>query len=146
MSPQAAANLKLWHDHLQGEFVDRDADATMDTMVDDCYVMHMPTQIGGKGKEGLRAFYRDDFIPAIPADWGHELINRIVTDDYIVEEALLKLTHSNQINWLLPNQAPTGKRLEFRVVIFVEFRDGKIANERIYWDQAQVLRQAGLSL
>lgn len=143
---QADKNLELWVEHLQGEFVDHDADATMDTMVDDCYVMHMPTGIGGKGKEGLRVFYRDDFIPSIPEDWDHELINRIVTDSYIVEEALLKLTHSKRINWLLPNHPPTGRRLEFRAVIFVEFREGKIANERIYWDQADVLRQAGLPL
>jgi carboxymethylenebutenolidase len=26
----------------------------------------------------------------------------------------------------------------------VEFRDGKMAAERIYWDQASVLRQVGL--
>jgi carboxymethylenebutenolidase len=146
MSSRAEANLRLWQEHLKGEFVDHDADATMDTMVDDCYVMHMPTRIGGKGKEGLRAFYRDDFIPSIPDDWDHELINRIVTDDYIVEEALLKMTHTKRINWLLPGHAPTGRRLAFRAVIFVEFRDGKIANERIYWDQAEVLRQAGLPL
>jgi hypothetical protein len=29
-------------------------------------------------------------------------------------------------------------------VIFVEFRDGKMAAERIYWDHAAVLRQVGL--
>ncbi|MBI4552464.1 MAG: ester cyclase [Candidatus Latescibacteria bacterium] len=145
MTP-AEANLRLWADHLKGEFVDHDANATMDTMVDDCYVMHMPTGIGGKGKDGLRAFYRDDFIPSIPPDWTHELLNRVVTDNYIVEEAMLKLTHTRRMNWLLPGVPPTGKRIEFRAVIFVEFRDGKIANERIYWDQADVLRQAGLPL
>ncbi len=143
---RAEANLKLWADHLVGEFVDHSADATMETMVDDCYVMHMPTGIGGQGKEGLRVFYRDEFIPSIPPDWGHDLLNRIVTDTHIVEEAMLKLTHTRQMNWLLPGVPPTGKRIEFRAVIIVTFRDGKIANERIYWDQADVLRQAGLTL
>ena len=29
-------------------------------------------------------------------------------------------------------------------MIVVQFRDGKLACERIYWDQAAVLRQVGL--
>jgi carboxymethylenebutenolidase len=31
------------------------------------------------------------------------------------------------------------------MVIVIDFRDGKMAAERIYWDQAAVLRQVGLS-
>jgi ketosteroid isomerase-like protein len=30
------------------------------------------------------------------------------------------------------------------IVVVVQFRDDKIACERIYWDHASVLRQAGL--
>ncbi len=30
------------------------------------------------------------------------------------------------------------------VVVIVQFKDGKIAGERIYWDQASVLVQVGL--
>jgi carboxymethylenebutenolidase len=30
------------------------------------------------------------------------------------------------------------------LVVVVEFRDGKLAGERIYWDQASVLVQLGL--
>ena len=30
------------------------------------------------------------------------------------------------------------------MVVVVQFREGKIACERIYWDHATVLRQAGL--
>jgi len=30
------------------------------------------------------------------------------------------------------------------MVVVVEFREGKIANEHIYWDQASVLVQVGL--
>jgi carboxymethylenebutenolidase len=41
----------------------------------------------------------------------------------------------------LPGVPPTGKTIEFDLVIIVEFRDGKMAAERIYWDQATVLRQ-----
>jgi len=40
--------------------------------------------------------------------------------------------------------APTGKRVEVPVVAIVRFRDGKLAHEHIYWDQASVLVQLGL--
>ena len=35
--------------------------------------------------------------------------------------------------------APTGKRVEVALVVIVHFRDGKLAHEHIYWDQASVL-------
>jgi carboxymethylenebutenolidase len=36
------------------------------------------------------------------------------------------------------------KRVEVPVVAIFRFRDGKIAHEHIYWDQASVLVQVGL--
>jgi len=34
--------------------------------------------------------------------------------------------------------------VEVPLVAIVGFRDGKLAHERIYWDQASVLKQIGL--
>jgi carboxymethylenebutenolidase len=48
------------------------------------------------------------------------------------------------MSWILPDVAPTGKRVEMAVVVIVQFRDGKIAHEHVYWDQAAVLAQVGL--
>ena len=45
---------------------------------------------------------------------------------------------------MLPGIAPTGKRVEVALVVIVHFRDGKLAHEHIYWDQASVLAQLGL--
>ena len=45
---------------------------------------------------------------------------------------------------MLPGLAPTGKRVEVPLVAIVRFRDGKLAHEHIYWDQASVLVQLGL--
>jgi len=36
------------------------------------------------------------------------------------------------------------KRVEVPVVAIIRFRDGKLAHEHIYWDQASVLVQLGL--
>jgi carboxymethylenebutenolidase len=49
-----------------------------------------------------------------------------------------------EMPWLLPGVPPTGKRVEIAVIVVVQFEDGKIAGERIYWDQASVLAQVGL--
>ena len=43
-----------------------------------------------------------------------------------------------------PLIAPTGRRIEVALVVIVRFRDGKLAHEHIYWDQASVLAQLGL--
>jgi len=48
------------------------------------------------------------------------------------------------MDWMLPGIAPTGKRVECGLVVIVDFRDGKLASEHIYWDQASVLVQLGL--
>jgi len=54
-----------------------------------------------------------------------------------------KFTHTIQMDWML-GVAPTGKRVEVPVVAIIRFRDGKLAHEHIYWDQASVLVQLGL--
>jgi carboxymethylenebutenolidase len=140
----AQENLKLWEEHLKGEFETKDENLSLSTMVEDASVITMPTRWGGKGKAALKPLYRDEFIPSIPSGWEHTLINRVVTDDCIVEEAMMRFRHTKQMDWFLPGVPPTGKPIEVEFVIVVEFRDGKMAAERIYWDQAAVLRQIGM--
>jgi len=139
----AQDNIKLWEQHLVGEFVTKDENLSLSTMVEDAAVMHMPTRSGGRGKAELRSYYRDMFIPSIPSEWEHTVTNRVVTEDTIVEEAKVRLVHSKQMDWFLPGLPPTGKTIELELVIVIQFRDGKMAAERIYWDQAAVLRQIG---
>lgn len=139
----AQTNLKLWEDHIAGEFGVKDVELALSTMVEDASVMHMPTRSGGKGKAELRPYYRDMFIPSIPEQWEHIVTNRVMTENTIVEEARAKLVHTKQMDWFLPGLAPTHKTIEIELVIVIEFRDGKMATERIYWDQAAVLRQIG---
>jgi len=139
----AQTNLQLWQDHLAGEFGTKDVELALSTMVEDASVMHVPTQSGGKGKAELRPYYRDMFIPSIPEQWEHTVTNRIMTDNAIVEEAKVRIVHSKQMDWFLPGIPPTNKPIEMDLVIIIEFRDGKMATERIYWDHAAVLRQVG---
>lgn len=135
---------ELWRQHTEHEFATRDTEATLATMVDDAYVNHIPVLTGGRGKEELRAFYSRDFIPVMPPDTKLEPISRTVGRDQLVDEMIFSFTHDREMPWMLPGVPPTGKRVEIPLVAIVRFRDGKLAHEHIYWDQASVLRQIGL--
>src|SRR5262249_53569299 len=134
----------IWAEHIKGEFVTKDVEATLATMVPDAYVNHMPVNTGGRGLDQLRVFYRDDFIPSWPDDLRMDLVNRVVGEGQLVEELRLRFTHSKQMNWFLPGVPPTGKAIDIPLIVVVQFRGDKLACERIYWDQATVLRQVGL--
>jgi len=71
-------------------------------------------------------------------------VSRTIGEDQIVDEMIFKFTHTIRMDWMLPGIAPTGKRVEVPLVAIVRFRDGKLAYEHIYWDQASVLVQIGL--
>lgn len=135
---------ELWEEHTAHEFSTRDTEATLATMVEDAYVNHVPVMTGGAGKAELRAFYSTDFIPKMPADTTLTPISRTVGQDQLVDEMIFSFTHTEEMPWMLPGVAPTNKRVEIPLVVIVRFRDGKLAHEHIYWDQASVLKQIGL--
>jgi len=135
---------QVWAEHIRHEFVTRDVEATLATMVDDASVNHVPVSSGGRGKAELRAFYRDVFIGSWPDDLEMTTTNRVFGDDQMVEEDHLRFTHTNRMEWFLPGVPATNRVVDVDFVIVVQFRDGKLACERIYWDQATVLRQTGL--
>jgi carboxymethylenebutenolidase len=135
---------KLWEEHTVHEFATRDTEATLATMVEDAYVNHIPVLTGGQGKAALREFYSKDFIPSMPPDTRLMPVSRTVGSDQLVDEMIFAFTHTQEMPWMLPGVAPTGKRVEVPLVAIVKFRDGKLAHEHIYWDQASVLKQIGL--
>ncbi len=134
----------LWEEHTKYEFTTPDVEATLATMVEDAYVNHVPVMTGGKGKSALRAFYGKDFIPRIPPDFKITDVTRTVGENRLVDEMFTTFTHTIEMPWMLPNIKPTGRYVEISIVAIVGFRDGKVAHENIYWDQASVLRQIGL--
>jgi carboxymethylenebutenolidase len=133
----------LWEAHLRHEFDTRDVDATMATMADVPYVNHIPTMAGGVGYDQLKRFYKYHFIGANPPDTDMIPVSRTVGTDRIVDELIFRFTHTETIDWMLPGIAPTGRTVEVPLVAIVQFRDGKVAHEHIYWDQASVLVQIG---
>jgi carboxymethylenebutenolidase len=135
---------RMWDAHVRGEFETEDLEATLATMVDDAYVVHVPVGTGGRGKDELRRFYGDDFIGSWPKDLEMTVVSRTVGETSLVDELRMVFTHTNRMEWFLPGVAPTGRRIQLDVVAVIGFRDGLLESERIYWDHAAVLRQAGL--
>jgi carboxymethylenebutenolidase len=135
---------QLWEEHTQHEFVTRDTESTLATMVDDAYVNHVPVMTGGFGKIALRDFYSRHFIPSMPPDTTLTPVSRTVGENQLVDEMIFSFTHTQEMPWMLPGIPPTHRRVEVPLVAIVQFRDGKLAHEHIYWDQASVLKQIGL--
>lgn len=144
LSPAEQALNDMWEKHIGDEFTNRDTDATLDTMVPDAYVNHIPVLTGGVGREQLHAFYSRHFIPKMPPDTKIVPISRTIGSERLIDEMIFQFTHTIEMDWMLPGIAPTGKRVEVPLVVIVHFRDGKLSNEHIYWDQASVLVQIGL--
>ena len=135
---------ELWEEHVKYEFETRNHVDTLETMVPDAYVNHIPTLTGGVGKEALFEFYGKRFIPQMPPDTDMTPVSRTIGEDRLVDEMIFKFTHTIEMDWMLPGIAPTGRRVEVPLVAIVHFRDDKLKHEHIYWDQASVLVQLGL--
>ena len=135
---------QLWEEHLRHEFATHSTEDTLATMVEDAYVNHIPVLTGGVGLDELREFYSKRFIPQMPPDTEMTPISRTIGKDQLVDEMVFKFTHTIRMDWMLPGLAPTGRRAEVPLVAIVKFREGKLAHEHIYWDQASVLVQLGL--
>jgi carboxymethylenebutenolidase len=133
-----------WDDHVKYEFATRNTDDTLETMVADAYVNHVPVMTGGVGHDELRNFYSQRFIPQMPPDTAMTPVSRTVGVDRVVDEMVFEFTHTIKMDWMLPGVEPTGKHVRVALVVIVHFRDGKLAHEHIYWDQASVLAQLGL--
>ena len=134
----------LWDEHMRSEFETSSVEATLATMVEEPYVNHVPVMTGGVGLDEVRKFYAERFITQQPPETEITPVSRTIGNDRVVDELIYAFTHDIQMDWLLPAVPPTGKRIEVPMAVVVEFQDGKIASEHIYWDQATVLVQAGL--
>ena len=68
LTPAQETLQQLWEEHVRHEFNTRNHEETLATMVEDAYVNHIPVLTGGVGKDELREFYSERFIPQMPPD------------------------------------------------------------------------------
>jgi carboxymethylenebutenolidase len=144
MSADAKGLGAMFDAHTEAEFKTRDIDATMATMAAVPHVTHVPTMTGGNGSDAVRRFYETWFIGHWPDDLKVEQLSRTVGKDQVVDEVMLSFTHDREMPAILPGVRPTGRKVTIPFVVVVGFEGGKVAFERIYWDQASLLVQIGL--
>jgi carboxymethylenebutenolidase len=134
----------VWNEHLRAEFYAHSADEAVATMVANPLVNQVPVMIGGDGKEEVYEFYAKYFLPQIPPDMEMVPVSRTLGQGRLVDEMVVRFTHTIPMDAILPDIPPTGKRVEVAMVVVVQFDGDKMAHEHLYWDQASVLVQLGL--
>ena len=144
LTPKQKAIEDLFEKHIQAE-LDGDLETTMATMTDNPHLINIPTKLGGKDRPGVQHFYHHHLVGKFfPPDIEMIPISRTISDTRLIDEIVLKFTHTTVIDWMLPDIAPTGKPVLVPTVVIVGVENGKVAHEHIYWDQASVLNQIGL--
>jgi carboxymethylenebutenolidase len=133
-----------WDQHLASEFAVKSPELALATMTAEPYVNVVPLMIGSRGRDETRDFYANHFLSQIPPDMETVPVSRTVGQGRVVDELIMRFTHSIRMDWVLPGIAPTGKRVAVAMVAVVQFEGDKVAHEHIYWDQASVLVQVGL--
>jgi carboxymethylenebutenolidase len=90
------------------EFALKDANAAVDTMTSGAHVNLVAVLTGGVGSEQVREFYAAHFIPKMPADIEIVPISRTIGSESLVDEMIIRFTHTIELDWMLPGIAPTG--------------------------------------
>ena len=130
--------------HLQAE-LHADLAGTLATMVAEPHLLNLGSGTGGQGAAGVREFYATKLIGQFfPPDVEFIPISSTTDGERLVDEMVIRFTHTEAMNHLLPGVAATGRRVEMALVVIVGIEDGKVAYEHIYWDQAGLLAQLGL--
>ena len=80
-----------------------------------------------------------------PPDLELAPVSRTVGDSSVVDEFILRFTHTTVMDWMLPGIEPTGRAVEVPMVAIVAFTGDKLSHEHIYWDQASVLAATRLA-
>src|SRR5262249_41395279 len=117
-----------WDQHLASEFTAKSADQALATMTADPHVNLGPLLIGARGRLELTDFYANPFLNQIPPDMETVPVSRTIGQDRVVDELIMRFTHSIRLDWLLPGVAPTGRRVELPFVVIVQFEGDKLAH------------------
>ncbi len=141
---ERVAGAAVFDDHMEAEFEQHDIEATMATMVDDPYVNHVPTMVGGVGSDEVRRFYQGFFLDCWPQDTTVTPVSRTIDANHVIDEVVISFTHDIEMPAIIPGVEPSGREVTIAFCVVVGMSDGKVAHEHIYWDQASVLVQIGL--
>ena len=128
--------LQLLDRHLAAENA-HDLAGTLATLTGDCEFVDHTLGMRWSGHEGAAAHYMM-WWSAFDTEVAGERLH--LAESSAVAETTWRGTHRGEFMGV----APTGRTVEFRVAVVIEFRDGRMAGERFYWDGAALARQLGV--
>ena len=117
---------------------DKDLDRTVSYALPDTRVLNVPFGASVSYRE-----YVENWARAFP-DGKIEAINIIAQGDSVVGEFTGRGTHTGPLKGPMGEIAATGRRLEMQFVEVYRFRNGKIAEGRMYFDSGTFMAQLGL--
>jgi len=107
---------------------------------EDFFLEAVPLGSKTEGKKEVLAFLLD-FFRAFP-DYAGDVETKAFGDDVIIATWQWRGTLRGEFL----GYAPTGRSISLEAVSLYQFRDGKLAGERVFFDLATLFRQAGLPL
>jgi steroid delta-isomerase-like uncharacterized protein len=113
-------------------------DATLETFEHPRYELIATGEVYDGIEEVAR--YYDETRRAFP-DQRNELLALHHADDAVLVEAVVRGTHKGPLRSL----PPTGREFELPILAIFAFEGDKLTCERVYFDQATVLRQLGIA-
>jgi steroid delta-isomerase-like uncharacterized protein len=129
-------NIRRWLEHVLAENR-RDLDRLIATLADDAVYEIVPLKKFWRGKDEIREFYLGLWA-ALP-DVKLDLRSRVADEHYVVEESHVRGTHTGPLFGI----PPSGRYIEFDLVIYFPFRNGEILGERLYLDVNSITGQVG---
>ena len=133
--PDADAVVELLGRHLEAENNHHLTD-TLSTLSPDCVFEDMALDSQFHGHDGATTYYRmwwDAFDTVVTPE------RLLLAQDAAVAETVWRGAHRGEFLGV----APTGRTIDVPVIIVVEFGDGLMATERLYWDRWRLLHQLG---
>ncbi|HET7079452.1 MAG TPA: ester cyclase [Chloroflexia bacterium] len=127
-------NIRRWLEHVLAENR-RDLDRLIATLADDAVYEIVPLKKFWRGKDEIREFYQGLWT-ALP-DVKLDLRSRVADEHYVVEESHVRGTHTGPLFGI----PPSGRYIEFDLVIYFPFRNGEILGERLYLDVNSITGQ-----
>jgi ketosteroid isomerase-like protein len=116
-----------------------DVDSIVNSVTDDFELVDIPAATTYPGKTGLREWLGISKT-ALPNARTY-LTNLIVTGNVAASEHEGRGTHTGVLKVPGGEIPPTGKTVDAQVAELYEFRDGKLARWRVYYDGAALVRQ-----
>jgi ketosteroid isomerase-like protein len=123
-------------------FNSKDYDAIEALVSDDFELIDVGSGEKYSGRDGARKNAEGWLIPF--ADAEVELLNVVTSGDWAVAEAVGRGTHTGPMQTPMGEVAPTGRKMELHFCSVVKVQDGKIVEERDYYDAMTIANQLGL--